>query len=105
MGTHLLAWFTKDHIWLVIGFIGNGLFASRFIVQWITSEREGRSVIPVAFWYFSIGGGIITLAYATYIQSWPYMCAQGVGLIPYFRNLWLITRERNALKEAAERAA
>ena len=99
------SWFTRDHVWLLIGFLGQGLFAARFIVQWVRSEMEGRSVVPVAFWYFSIGGGIISFAYAIYIHSWPFMISQGAGLIPYFRNLWLILRERNALKDAAEHGA
>jgi len=105
MFTLALTWLTRDHVWLLIGFVGQGLFAARFIVQWLKSEIEGRSVIPLAFWYFSIGGGIISFAYAIYIHSWPFMVSQGAGLIPYFRNLWLILRERRALREAAARSA
>ena len=101
MFTLALTWLTTDHVWLLIGFAGQGLFAGRFIVQWLKSEIEGRSVIPVAFWYFSIGGGIISFAYAIHIQSWPFIISQGAGLIPYFRNLWLILREQKALKDAA----
>ena len=102
---HALAWFTRDHIWLVIGLLGQGLFASRFLVQWFKSESEGRSVIPLAFWYPSIVGGIVSLAYATYIDSIPYIIGQGSGLIVYVRNLWLIFRERAALKAATEHPA
>jgi lipid-A-disaccharide synthase-like uncharacterized protein len=98
---HLAAWFTRDHVWLIIGFVGQGLFASRFIVQWFKSEMEGRSVIPLAFWYCSIGGGIVSLAYAIEISSWPFIISQGTGLIVYVRNLALIFREREALKAAA----
>ena len=100
-----LRWLTPGHVWLLIGFLGQGLFAARFIVQWLKSEMEGRSVVPVAFWYFSIGGGIISFAYAIYIQSWPFIISQGMGLVPYFRNLWLITRERRQLREMAEHPA
>ena len=95
------AWFTNDHIWAIVGFFGSGLFASRFIVQWFQSEREGRSVIPVAFWYCSIGGGIVTLAYTIHLQSVPLSLAQASGLIVYSRNLYLIFRERNLLRAAA----
>jgi lipid-A-disaccharide synthase-like uncharacterized protein len=100
-----LTWFTRDHVWLLVGFLGQGLFAARFIVQWLKSEMEGRSVVPVAFWYFSIGGGLISFSYAIYIHSWPFMVSQGTGLIPYIRNLWLITKERRALREGAEHPA
>ncbi len=71
MLSHIQAWLTNDHIWLLIGFAGTFLFASRFIVQWLESEREGRSVIPVAFWYCSLAGGIVTLAYTIHLQSVP----------------------------------
>jgi lipid-A-disaccharide synthase-like uncharacterized protein len=96
-----IAWFTKDHVWLLIGLFAQGLFASRFIVQWFKSEAEGRSVIPIAFWYFSVAGGIISLAYAVYIDSLPYILGQGSGLIVYVRNLWLIFRERRLLAQSA----
>jgi lipid-A-disaccharide synthase-like uncharacterized protein len=101
MAAHALAWFTLDHVWLLIGFAGQGLFASRFIVQWFQSEREGRSVIPLAFWYFSLVGGIVTLAYTIHLQSVPLALGQGSGLIVYGRNLYLIFRERNLLRQAA----
>jgi lipid-A-disaccharide synthase-like uncharacterized protein len=106
MFMHALTWFDNhDHVWLIIGFIGQGLFASRFIVQWFKSEMEGRSVIPVMFWYFSIGGGIISLAYAIEISSWPFIISQGTGLIVYLRNMVLIYRERAALKAAGNQPA
>ena len=95
------AWFTNDHIWVLIGFAGTALFASRFIVQWVQSEREGRSVIPVAFWYCSLGGGIVTLAYTIHLESVPLSLGQASGLIVYARNLYLISRERSLLRAAA----
>jgi lipid-A-disaccharide synthase-like uncharacterized protein len=101
MTEHISAWLTKDHIWLLIGLLAQGLFASRFLVQWFKSEAEGRSVIPIAFWYFSVIGGVLSLAYAIYIQSIPYILGQGSGLIVYARNLWLIARERRLIAEAA----
>jgi len=65
---HITAWFTVPHVWLVIGLLGQALFASRFIIQWFKSEMEGRSIIPVAFWYCSLAGGVVSLAYAIYIE-------------------------------------
>jgi lipid-A-disaccharide synthase-like uncharacterized protein len=102
---HLLGWFTAQHLWLMIGFAGQALFASRFIVQWFKSEMEGRSVIPVAFWYCSVGGGIVLLAYAIYKQDPVFIIGQGSGLFVYSRNLYLIFRERNLLREAAKETA
>ena len=89
-----LDWLTVDHIWLVIGFLGQGLFASRFIVQWFKSEIAGRSVIPLTFWYFSVGGGIVLLAYAIYKMDPVFITGQAAGLLVYSRNLVLIARER-----------
>jgi len=102
MVTHVLHWFTLDHVWVIIGLAGQGLFASRFIVQWFQSEREGRSVIPLAFWYFSLAGGIVTTAYAIHLESVPFAIGQGSGLFVYARNLYLIFRERRLLKQAAD---
>jgi len=91
---------TSDHIWIAVGFIGQGLFASRFFVQLLKSEMVGRSVVPVAFWYFSIAGGLITLVYAYHLGSvgLPFLLAQIGGLVVYARNLHLVYREqrRNA---------
>lgn len=89
-----LDWLTVDHVWLLIGFLGQGLFASRFIVQWFKSEIVGRSVIPIAFWYFSIGGGIVLLAYAIYKLDPVFITGQAMGLVVYARNLYLIQREK-----------
>ena len=101
MTGHLLSALTLDRIWLGMGFLGQALFASRFMVQWFRSEMEGRSVIPLAFWYFSIGGGLISFLYALHIGSAPFALGQGSGLIVYGRNLFLIFRERRALRKAA----
>ena len=104
MTGHLLSAITPDRLWLVLGFLGQALFASRFLVQWFRSEMEGRSVIPLAFWYFSIFGGLISFLYALHIGSAPFALGQGSGLIVYGRNLFLIYRERAALRRAAEQA-
>jgi lipid-A-disaccharide synthase-like uncharacterized protein len=101
MAAHAIAWFTLDHDWLVIGLVGQGLFAWRFIVQWLKSEMEGRSVIPLTFWYFSVVGGVVLLAYAIYKRDPVFIIGQGSGLFVYGRNLYLIFRERNLLRQAA----
>ena len=90
---HLL---TPDHIWIAIGFVGQLLFGSRFFVQLFRSEIEGKSVIPLAFWYLSIGGGLITLVYSVHLgqDGLPFLVAQLGGLFVYARNLQLIYRER-----------
>ena len=104
MTGHALGWLTVNHLWLAIGFLGQGLFASRFILQWFKSEMEGRSVIPINFWYCSLGGGVVLLAYAVHKLDPVFILGQASGLIVYSRNLYLIFREREALKRAAEPA-
>jgi lipid-A-disaccharide synthase-like uncharacterized protein len=88
----------KATIWLVIGFIGQALFSARFIVQWIKSEKEKKSVFPVAFWYFSIAGGVTLLSYAIYREDPVFIVGQLTGLLIYFRNLYFIVYERKNLK-------
>lgn len=88
--------FDIEPIWLAIGFAGQALFSARFIVQWIMSERVGKSVIPLAFWIFSIAGGVTLLAYAIHRADPVIIAGQAGGLIVYARNLWLIRRERRA---------
>jgi len=77
-------------IFLVIGFIGQGLFASRFIVQWIYSESVKKSVIPIQFWYLSILGGLSLLAYAIFRKDPVIILGQSFGILIYLRNLYLI---------------
>jgi len=72
------------------------MFSGRFIVQWIASEKAGRSVIPLAFWYFSIAGGVILFLYALYRRDPVFILGQSLGLFIYSRNLWLIYRERSS---------
>lgn len=102
---HALTWLTLDHVWLLVGFLGQALFASRFILQWFKSEMEGRSVIPVNFWYCSLGGGVVLLMYAIHKLDPVFILGQASGLIVYSRNLYLIFREREALRRAAESPA
>jgi lipid-A-disaccharide synthase-like uncharacterized protein len=80
--------------WILLGYVGQALFAMRFIVQWVASERVGRSVIPVAFWFFSIGGGVLLFVYALYIRDPVFIIGQGLGLFVYLRNVYFVFRER-----------
>lgn len=80
--------------WVIFGLAGQLLFAARFVVQWIASERSRRSVIPVAFWYFSIGGAVVLFTYALYRKDPVFILGQSLGIVIYARNLWLIHRER-----------
>ena len=82
-----------ETLMILVGFGGQGLFAMRFIVQWLKSEGERRSVIPLAFWYFSIGGGLVLLLYALWRQDPVIICGQGLGLLIYARNLYFIYRK------------
>ena len=82
-------------IFLSIGFLGQGLFASRFIFQWILSEKKGESYIPVIFWYLSIFGGLGLLAYAIFRKDPVIIVGQSFGIFIYLRNLFLIYRKRN----------
>ena len=79
-------------VMVIIGFSGQGLFAMRFIIQWLKSETQRKSVIPIAFWYFSIGGGLVLLFYALWRKDPVIICGQGLGLFIYLRNLYLIFR-------------
>jgi lipid-A-disaccharide synthase-like uncharacterized protein len=76
--------------WVMVGLFGQLMFSMRFIIQWITSEKAKRSVIPVAFWWFSLAGGIILFAYAVYRRDPVFILGQSTGLFIYSRNLWLI---------------
>lgn len=80
--------------WVLLGFAAQALFTLRFLVQWIASERAGRSVIPLAFWVFSIGGGILLLVYALYRQDPVFIAGQAFGVIIYVRNLYFVMRDR-----------
>lgn len=82
--------------WMLVGFAGQALFSARFIVQWLASERVGRSVVPKAFWYLSLGGSSILLAYAIHRQDPVFIVGQGAGLAIYLRNLHLLAAERRA---------
>jgi lipid-A-disaccharide synthase-like uncharacterized protein len=76
--------------WVMVGFLGQALFSMRFLIQWIMSERARKSVMPTAFWYFSLAGGLVLLTYAIYRRDPVFILGQGMGLVIYARNLWLI---------------
>src|SRR5712675_560902 len=76
--------------WVLLGFVAQALFTLRFVVQWIASERAGKSVIPLAFWFFSIGGGVLLLVYALYRKDPVFIAGQALGLLVYIRNLYFI---------------
>jgi len=77
-------------LWMLVGFCGQALFSARFFVQWLASERLQRSVIPRAFWYFSLAGGLTLLAYAIHRRDPVFIVGQGLGLVVYLRNLHLM---------------
>ena len=77
----------------MLGFLGQACFASRFLVQWLVSERAGRSVVPRAFWYLSIAGGSIVLCYAIWRRDPVFIVGQSAGLLVYLRNLILLRRD------------
>lgn len=89
-----------DLIWLSIGFIGQFMFSMRFIIQWLVSESKKKSIIPNAFWYFSICGGLILLAYAIYKRDLVFMVGQAMGIFIYARNIYLIHTHRTTLQES-----
>jgi len=86
-------------IWLTIGFVGQALFSARFFIQWLESERRKRSVIPLAFWYFSIAGGVTLLSYAIYRKDPVFILGQAMGILIYLRNLYFIKKTRQKANE------
>lgn len=88
---HVDSW--REFIWVLVGLTGQLLFTARFLVQWLASEKEKRSVVPVAFWYFSLVGGLVLFSYALYRRDPVFILGQSMGLVIYARNLWLIHAE------------
>jgi|SRR5581483_6001824 len=80
--------------WVLLGFVAQAFFTARFLVQWIASERAGRSVIPISFWLFSIGGGALLLIYALYRKDPVFIAGQAFSFFVYSRNLFFVLRER-----------
>ena len=93
----------SNTLWLIVGFAGQALFSARFLVQWIASERQKKSVIPVMFWYFSILGGSTLLLYAIHKEDPVFILGQGGGLFIYMRNLYFVVKHTREEKLAAEK--
>ena len=89
--------------WVILGFVAQLMFTGRFLVQWIESERRGHSVIPIAFWFFSIAGGLLLLAYALYRRDPVFIAGQAFGVFVYLRNLYFVLRDRRTLAVARTR--
>ena len=89
---------TQNAIWIGVGFLGQAFFTSRFLVQWIVSERRRESVIPIAFWWLSLLGGGTLLTYAIWRQDPVFILGQGTGLVVYIRNLVLIRKHKGAVE-------
>jgi lipid-A-disaccharide synthase-like uncharacterized protein len=85
---------TRLDAWVLLGFIAQGFFTARFVVQWIASERAGKSVVPLSFWLLSISGGALLLTYALYRRDPVFIAGQGFGVFVYLRNLYFVMRER-----------
>jgi len=83
--------------WLILGFAAQGLFGARFFIQWIASEKAGKSVIPVSFWFLSISGGLLLLVYSLWRKDPVFILGQATGVMIYARNLYFIFREKRQL--------
>jgi lipid-A-disaccharide synthase-like uncharacterized protein len=83
-----------DVLWNVIGFSGQAIFGVRMLIQWLKSEQEGHSVIPISFWYCSLIGGLFSITYAIHQEAWALVMGLGLPLPIYFRNIWMIYRDR-----------
>ncbi len=85
--------------WVVLGFFAQACFTMRFVLQWLASERAKRSVVPVTFWFFSLFGGALLFIYAIVRKDPVFIAGQGLGLVVYIRNLWLIANEKKAMTQ------
>lgn len=87
---------TSESFWLCVGFVGQALFFMRFFVQWLASERQRQSVLPTAFWYFSLAGGLVLLSYALWRADPIFIIGQASGLVIYGRNLYFVSSSGRA---------
>lgn len=85
---------TRETLWLALGLAGQLVFTGRFALQWLYSEYKKRSIIPVGFWYLSIVGSALLLAYAIYREDPVFILGQSFGFVVYLRNLQLIARHK-----------
>ncbi len=84
----------NDWLWLGLGFLAQAMFMSRFLIQWLASEKAGKSVMPVFFWYASLAGASLLLIYSIHRRDPVFIAGQSFGFIVYSRNLFLIYREK-----------
>ena len=101
----ILSHISTENFWLMVGMGGQALFSGRFLVQWIASEKAGRSIIPNLFWYFSILGGLTLFIYALWRQDPVFIIGQGSGLFIYARNLYFIRRKNRPDSNQATQTA
>ena len=98
--TSLVGWWTNtpttELIWVAVGLLAQLMFSMRFIVQWIASEKARASIVPETFWYFSIAGGLLLLAYAIYRADPVFIIGQATGLVIYARNIYFIWTNKRA---------
>jgi lipid-A-disaccharide synthase-like uncharacterized protein len=95
VGSYLHEVFVAKFQWVVLlGYVAQIMFTMRFVVQWIASERAGKMVMPIAFWFFSIGGGVLLFGYALYVRDPVFILGQGFGVFVYVRNLYFELRDR-----------
>jgi lipid-A-disaccharide synthase-like uncharacterized protein len=88
--------------WLTVGFLGQGFFTARFLVQWLASERRRESIVPVAFWWLSLLGGIALLSYAIFRRDPVIITGQAMGLFVYVRNLMLLSKASRLTAQSRE---
>jgi lipid-A-disaccharide synthase-like uncharacterized protein len=101
VGAYLHEVFVAKFQWIVLlGYAAQVMFTMRFVVQWIASERAGKMVMPIAFWFFSIGGGVLLFGYALYIRDPVFILGQGFGVSVYARNLYFELRDRGKAARA-----
>ena len=93
----------KFDFWLAFGLAAQLSFAARFLVQWIASERAGKSVVPMAFWFCSMGGGLMTLVYGLVKGEPVIILGQALATIIYVRNIMLIWKNRGSGSETLDR--
>ncbi len=94
---------THESLWMAVGFLGQGIFTARFLVQWAASEKRRDSVVPVAFWWLSLCGGLTLLAYTVYKRDAPLILGQAMGLFVYVRNLMLVSKGKRRLARRSRR--
>ncbi len=88
--------------WQIIGFVGQGVFTARFLVQWVASEKKRDSVVPVAFWWLSLVGGLNLLIYAIHREDPVFIVGQSMGMVVYVRNLMLVSRRKRRVRAASD---